>query len=132
MKLAGSTGFAGAKDQVSFAFRTAINLANDWRRDWRRRTTVPLPEDLPARECAAFGTTTAEELARVLDAVSRLRQPARDTVCLRYLMQMPYREVGWAIGRSAHQARALCHNAISRLRKELSEERRVERVTRKG
>lgn len=135
VRLAGSAGFAAATDPTAYAYRAAINLARDWRRQragpfnrggdvrgpWTGSITDPVadraadpPADFPADR---------EELDRVLTAVMRLGQPARDAVCLRYLSQMSYDEVGRSIGRTAHQARAICHAAIVRVRKELATER---------
>ena len=125
-RLAASTGFAAADDHAAFAYRAAINLAHDWRRRRRTRATVPLPDELPTpRPMDVFDH---EELARVSDAVAALNGPARDAICLRYLQQMPYEQVATIIGRSAHQARALCHAGIVRVRRMLCEERRVDRV----
>ena len=38
---------------------------------------------------------------------------------MRYLQQKSYADVGKQIGRTAHQARALCHKAIGRLRQRM-------------
>ena len=128
VRLAASAGFAAAEDYPAFAFRSAINLAHDWRRQRRHH---PPPAPLPAQLVDPSGSPAvlADELARVLDAVGRLNQAARDAICLRYLRQMSYEEVGRAIGRTGHQARALCHAGIVRLRRMLQEQRRVDRVT---
>lgn len=126
-RLAGSAGFAAAADYPAFAFRAAINLAHDWRRRRRQLPLAPLPEQLV--DSSGSPVAFSDELARVLDAVGRLSDPARDAICLRYLRQMSYEQVGRSLGRSAHQARALCHAGIVRLRRMLQEERRVDRVT---
>jgi RNA polymerase sigma-70 factor (ECF subfamily) len=128
VRLAGSAGFVEAEDFAAFAYRAAMNLAHDWR---RRRRRVPamarLPEQLIDPNESPM-VLPADELARVLDAVGQLAPPARDAICLRYLQQMSYEEVGRTIGRSAHQARALCHAGVARVRRLLAEERRVDRV----
>jgi RNA polymerase sigma factor (sigma-70 family) len=130
-RLAGSAGFAAADDPAAYAFRTAINLARDWRRGRGRHAAELLPPDLPAAgpstgDASAVAAADHEELDRVLAAVLRLGQPARDAVCLRYLSQMSYGEVGRAVGRTAHQARAICHAAVVRVRNELAAETRVD------
>jgi RNA polymerase sigma factor (sigma-70 family) len=126
-RLAGSTGFAEAADFPAFAYRAAMNLAHDWRRRrWRVPIMSPLPEQLIDPNASPPGCSA--ELARVLDAVGQLAPAARDAICLRYLQQMSYDELGQTIGRSAHQARALCHAGIARVRRLLAEERRVDRV----
>jgi len=131
-RLAGSKGFAGAEDDAAFAFRVAMNLAHDWRRTRRReRWTSRLTEEVVAPVVAGLGLGDGEELERVLDGVGKLGQPGRDAVCMRYLMQMSYEEVGRVIGRTGHQARALCHTSIVRVRTML-EEGQVDRVTRRA
>jgi RNA polymerase sigma factor (sigma-70 family) len=129
-RLAGSKGFLTSADAAAFAFRSAINLAHDWRRRRRHVPTVTaLPDQLPSPNDASVGQIDPDELNLVLAAISELGEPARTTVCLRYLQQMSFDDVGRVIGRSAHQARALCHAAIVRLRHDLRE-RQVDHVER--
>lgn len=131
-RLADSNGFATADNHPAFAYRAAMNLARDWRR--RLRRTPParqLPSELPGLHASA-SAIEPDELARVFDAVAELDGPARDAICLRYLQQMSYEQVGSVLGRTAHQARALCHSGIARVRRALCDdvdERRVDRVT---
>ena len=121
-RLAGSAGFAAAEDFPAFAYRAAINLAHDWRRRQRRVPAAgPLPPELPAPNGSPVDLFDRDEVARVLDAVAELGSPARDAVCLRYLMQMSYADLGRVLGRSAHAARALCHAGIVRVRRILSD-----------
>src|SRR4051812_22018822 len=49
LRLGQSKGFPLAGDPAGYAFRTAINLAMEWRRGRRRESGVPLP-DVPAGE----------------------------------------------------------------------------------
>jgi RNA polymerase sigma factor (sigma-70 family) len=129
-RLGESAGFAAADDYPAFAYRTAINLSRDWRRRLRRRSSMQqLPVELQGLPKGA-DLAQAEQVARVLDAVARLVGPAQDAVCLRFLMQMSYEEVGRMLGRSAHQARALCHAGLSRVRRALSAESRERPVSR--
>ena len=69
----------------------------------------------------------AEQLEQVLDAAARLTKLRRDAFVLRFVHSATYEQVGQQLGRSPHQARALCHKAVDRLRKMLNEGRKGRR-----
>jgi RNA polymerase sigma-70 factor (ECF subfamily) len=124
-KLVENQHFAAAASPLAYAIRMATNLAFDHRRAQRRR--------LPG-EAGAEGPTTGdasplldlvrrEELDQVLDAIGQLPAGGREIVVLRYLEQQDYASIGRQLGKTPHQARALCHKAIARLRVALDAER---------
>jgi RNA polymerase sigma factor (sigma-70 family) len=98
--------------------RAAINLAMDWRR--ARGLTTPLLEP-PASGGVdvASKLADAEEVGRILDAAESLPELARQAFVLRYVEDESYESVGAALGRTAHQARGLCHSAVAEIRKRL-------------
>lgn len=53
--------------------------------------------------------------------LGQLAERDRLVLTLRYLEGLPYREVSRELGCPAHQARALCHRALRRLRRRLAE-----------
>jgi RNA polymerase sigma factor (sigma-70 family) len=117
-KLVQSPRFAQADDPVAYASRMAMNLAFDHRRRQRRRPAT-LDADPPA---AGNGAPIAdllrrEEFQRVLDAMGKLPSGGRDILVLRYLEQQEFETIGRAIGKTAHQTRALCSKAMIRLRR---------------
>jgi RNA polymerase sigma factor (sigma-70 family) len=63
-----------------------------------------------------------EKVEQTLAALDRLPKLARECLVLRYLEDESYETVAEQVGKTPHQARALCHKAIGRLRKLLSVE----------
>jgi len=115
----------GAKDQgridcwYAYARRTAINLAFDWRRRQATRRTCSLDElaERASETPAPLGKLIAsEELEQVLAAIDRLSGASREVFVMRYLQQNSYEEIAGQLGKTVHQARALCFRAISTLR----------------
>ncbi|MGH7169150.1 MAG: RNA polymerase sigma factor [Gemmataceae bacterium] len=115
LKLQSSDGFAGAANRKAYAFRAAIHLAFDWRR--AQRPTEPL-----RAEPAGAGTSPldrlidAEELEQILEALQQLSELGRQVVVLRYLHHQEYAEIADQLGKTEHQARALCFKALEQLR----------------
>jgi RNA polymerase sigma factor (sigma-70 family) len=115
LKLHGSAAFGAARDPRAYAFRAAIHLALDDKR--RERTHGPLPEFLvaagmPPVEAAAL----AEEAARLMAVVAELTPLAREAAVLHFIEQQPHERVAAIMGKTAHQVRALCQDALQQLR----------------
>ena len=114
-----------AKDRAAigsleaYARRTAINLAFDWRRQKRRREAVPL-EDIAEPLSQARGplgdAAAAEEIEQVLNVVGRLNGLAREAFVMRYIQQDSYEAIAEQLGRTPHQVRALCFQAMQSIR----------------
>ena len=123
-KLAMSGGFHRAENRTAFAFRTAMNLAFDWRRSRKR---VPMTgTDVAAQHCPASSPLSnmvrREELEQTLTAIDELQALHRDIVVFRYLEQQSYEAIAEQFGKTAHQIRAIAHKAIKQLRRELEVE----------
>ncbi len=113
------------KDRVAieslgaYARRTAINLAFDWRRQRRRRETVPLgtvAEPLSQASGPLADAVAAEEMERILNAVTQLHGLSREAFVLRYIQQESYEVIAEQLGRTPHQVRALCFRAMQQVR----------------
>ncbi len=124
-KLAENDRFHAASNKAAYATRMAMNLAFDHRRRQRR----VLLDDVDTNTLAGAATkpllelVRREELDTLLDAVGSLPQGYRDVVVLRYLEQQDFETIGRQLDKTAHQARALCYKAISKLRSILDVER---------
>lgn len=115
LKLRDAKAFARAENSVAYAFRTAINLAYDWRR--ARRCTVTLAHEPPtAAMSPADSLIRSEEVDQVLDALEWLSPVDREIVVMHYLRHQPYAEIAQTIKKTEHQVRGLCHKAVGRLR----------------
>ncbi|MFC1634673.1 RNA polymerase sigma factor [Planctomycetota bacterium] len=125
IRLWNSKTFDKANDPLAYAFRTAINLAFEWR---RRQSIVcqSLEENCPAAQDnpSALGKMIqAEELEQVLDATSRLSDLARDVVVMRYIEQDSYEEIAERLGKKPQHLRSVCAKAMAQLREVLTREK---------
>ena len=125
IRLWNSKTFDKADDPPAYAYRTAINLAFEWR---RRQQTIcqPLEDNCPAAQdnSSALGKMIRdEELEQVLDATSRLSDLARDVVVMRYIEQESYEEIAERLGKKPQHLRSVCAKAMAQLREVLIREK---------
>lgn len=97
--------------------RIAHNLAANHYRDRQRKPATPI-EDTTA--VAAPHTTEKlvedrDELARVLEGVTRLPEDRREALIMRFALGMDNREIARALGRSDGATKVLVHRAIRQL-----------------
>jgi len=118
MRLCQSRGLEKARDPFPYAYRAAANLAFEWRRGQRAGRRLEHREDgSPATAPSPLGALIGEEeLERVLDATTGLREPARNVVILRYIEQMSYEEIGRRLGKKPQHVRSIASKALSQLR----------------
>ena len=85
--LSQSDGFRRADKPVAYAYRTAANLAFDWRRSQKPTPALESTiDDLPDPEVSALDDLAhQEELKRLLDAISSLPAQGRELLVPRYL-----------------------------------------------
>ncbi|MBN2128451.1 MAG: sigma-70 family RNA polymerase sigma factor [Sedimentisphaerales bacterium] len=118
LRLARSAGFERARDPYAFAWRTAANLAFEWRR--RRRVAGALPDETAladeSRPTPLGRLIEAERLERVLEATSKLGQLGRNVVVMRFIEQASYDEIGLRLGKNPNHVRVLCSKSIRKLR----------------
>jgi len=125
IRLWNSKTFDKADDPFAYAFRTAINLAFEWRRR-QQIMCQPLEGNCPAGQDnpSALGKMIqAEELEQVLDATSRLSDLARDVVVMRYIEQDSYEEIAERLGKKPQHMRSVCAKAMAQLREVLTREK---------
>ena len=124
IRLSESSAFDRATDPVAYTYRSAINLAFEWRR--KRRPELQLTQ----QHCLTTGNPSsplgeviaAEELERVLDATSQLSDLAREVIVRRYIEQHSYEEIAARLGKKPQHMRSLCAKATARLRELLKTE----------
>lgn len=117
LKLWNSKAFDKARDPTAYAYRAAINLAFEWRR--QQQTSYQFLE----KNCQATDKPSAlekmiqaEELEEVLNATSRLNNLARDVVVMRYIEQEPYEKIAEWLGKKPQHIRSICAKAMAQLR----------------
>ena len=95
----------------AWAFTIATRVAMD---ELRVRPVAPLPEALADRRGAEMPRPTFRELEHLTD---RLPPTERAAVVLRYGYDLPYAEIGAALGSSEEAARAAASSGVRRLRR---------------
>src|SRR5579862_5742576 len=95
VKLSRSPGFLAADNPQAFSRRAAINLAMDWRRRQQRRRTADWPaQEPPARGSGPLQSAqTAEETARILDAVGELTPLSREAFVMRFVEDQTHQAI---------------------------------------
>jgi RNA polymerase sigma factor (sigma-70 family) len=121
LRLSRADGFANSKQPEQYLFRSAINLAFDWRsRNLRSSAWVPLNGHETHSEPSPIDQAiNREELDQVMSAVERLPQPDRELVVMRFLNGSSYEELAEQLSSTPHRVRARCFKAVARLRQQL-------------
>ena len=125
LRLWNSKAFDKSKDPFAYAYRAAINLAFEWRRQQKIRCQS-LEGNCPAAQdnSSALGKMIQdEELEQILDATSKLADLARDVVVMRYIEQHSYEEIGQNLGKKPQYMRSVCAKAMAQLREMLIKEK---------
>ena len=118
IKLNNSRRWDKVKDWNAYAHRAAVNLAFDWRRK-QKKTVLPLEqirEPASGEGSALRELMRMEELQQTLNAIERLRRPARQALVMRYIQQESYDHIAERLGKTEHHVRAMCSRALSQLR----------------
>ncbi|HEX6255793.1 MAG TPA: sigma-70 family RNA polymerase sigma factor [Euzebyales bacterium] len=107
---------SGMDDPRAWVYVVAMNVA---RRTYRRRRLVPWGDRDRRSSVDVAGEATDTAATTILLAGLTDRQ--RSAVVLRYLADLPYADVGRAMGCAESTARATVHQALTRLRAEVTE-----------
>lgn len=110
---------AEVRDLKAWIFRVGLNSARDLRRNvWRKRSR-PLPDDAaggdedPAGDHAVY----RETLARLDEAVGRLRPEEREVFLLRHQADLTYEQISLRLRAPLGTVKTRMRAAVSRLRR---------------
>jgi RNA polymerase sigma factor (sigma-70 family) len=130
LRLGQSPAFFTANDPSAYAWRTAINLAMEWRRRQHRRrhTNAPIdfdespehPDFVVSGPSPLDRIIRQEQTAQMLDALGGLTDLARECFVLRWIENESYASIAAALGKSQQQVRGMCHAAMRQLRDKLA------------
>jgi RNA polymerase sigma-70 factor (ECF subfamily) len=124
LRLGRNPAFAKANDPTAYAFRSAINLAMEWRRKRRIEiTTAPLlsaTEIVSAEPSPLQRMIQSEQHEQLLNALSELGESDQRLFVLRFIEQQSYELIAKEFETTPHRARGLCHAAVRRLRQKMS------------
>ena len=114
----GSGGFK------AWLFRIATNKANDW---WRRsgreqaaRSGMLHADE--ARDTPVSPVETAEQIAKLREAISRLPASQREVLLLRYFSGLKFVEIAEMLGCPLNTALGRMHKAMTKLKRLMDEE----------
>ena len=109
------------KNLEAYAYRTAVNLAFDWRRRKRTFEVILDHHPDPCTPQVDLKLIQHEDLTQVLNAIEQLPNLMRECVVLRYIEQMSYDQIALRIQKSNPSIRVHCSKGIIRLRQFLNE-----------
>jgi RNA polymerase sigma factor (sigma-70 family) len=125
LRLAASIGFSQAEDPAAYAFRTAINLAMEWRRgrkrDAGRASLDAAGEIVCAQPSPLVRLVQSEQYEQLLDAISELNESAQRLFVWRFIEQQSYTQIAGELKTTPHRARGLCHAAVQQLRQKVGQ-----------
>jgi len=109
-----------AENLRAFLYRIATNITVDL---YRKRRDVPLealPHGADIRDDARSADPLyAAQVRHVVSAIERLDPTYADALLMRYVEDMPVKEIARALGISENAASVRLHRGITRLKKEL-------------
>jgi RNA polymerase sigma factor (sigma-70 family) len=125
LRLWNSRAFDKSKDPFAYAYRAAINLAFEWRRQQKiSRQSLEVNCPVAHDNSSALGKMIQdEELEQILDATSKLADLARDVIVMRYIEQHSYDEIGQRLGKKPQYMRSVCAKAMAQIREIVSHEK---------
>lgn len=94
-------------------------VCRNYVRDELRKTRLASPGDAPERLAPEADPTTRPTLARALEA---LPEAQREVILLRFMADLPTREVAALTGKGIEAVESLQHRALESLRRELGPE----------
>jgi RNA polymerase sigma-70 factor (ECF subfamily) len=109
----------------AYAYRTAVNLAFDWRRR-NKQISVPLEavNEPVSDDCSPLNVLIRNEaVQKILSVIGRLNSTAREVFVMRYIQQESYEFIAGQLDKTPHQVRALCSRVINYLRDVLGQNR---------
>jgi len=113
--------FTGRGNREAWLFGIARNLSRRAHRSGRLRRIEPLTHEPPARpETTSEGPS--DELDRMRASIARLPDKLRETLTFRLADGMSYDEIAAALGIPVGTVRSRLHDAVRRLREQLTDE----------
>jgi len=118
IKLNNTSRFDKVRNRYAYTWKTAINLAFEWRRK-RKLNRVGLDQiSEPASNDSSplNKLIRTEELDEILNAIGKLNKVPREAFVMRHIQQEPYDYIAEQLGKTPHHIRALCSRASNRIR----------------
>jgi RNA polymerase sigma-70 factor (ECF subfamily) len=117
IKLSGNEKLTTVENPSAYAFRTAINLAFDW-----RRKAKPVVDIDNVSEPQSSASTPLDKLIHdehlnyVLDSIEELPTEARQVLVMRSIEQASYDDIAVHTGKTVHHVRSILNRARTKLK----------------
>jgi len=122
IKLNKSKSFAKAKNPHAYAWRSATNLAFDWRRKQKSFASLEKANELTMPIVNALDSMVQDEQVHcVMNCVAKLDELSRNVIVMRYIEQKDYEQIALATDKQVHYLRAVCSKALAKLREMLGQ-----------
>jgi RNA polymerase sigma-70 factor (ECF subfamily) len=119
IRLCCARGFAKALNPYAYAWKTAANLAFEWRR--KQKITFESLEAAVVSDESNRQTLEQmieeEQLNRVLCVTSGFNELARNVIVMRFMEQKSYQQIAERLGKNPNHIRSLCSKTLERLRR---------------
>lgn len=118
LRLMKSPTLSAAQSPEAYLFRSAINLAFDWRKRHQNLPEVPLLDrDVPAEDSSLLDQMIVDETTNtVLEAMAGLPERDRELISLRFIQGESSEWIATYLGSTPHVIRSRCSKAVARLR----------------
>ena len=106
----------------AYAYRTAVNLAFDWRRKktGQKIMLAEMPRSAADDNFPLNSLIRKEELEQILNAVESLNGLSREIFVIHYIQQVSYKNIATAFEKTEDQVRAICCKGVEKIRLLLS------------
>lgn len=112
--------FTGRGNREAWLFGIARNLSRRAHRSGRLRRTEPLTHE-PAARPDRSSEESSDDLERMRASIARLPDKLRETLTYRLADGMSYEEIAAALGIPVGTVRSRLHDAVRRLREQLTD-----------
>jgi RNA polymerase sigma factor (sigma-70 family) len=117
-----SSQIGSVKNLSAYAYRSAVNIAFDWRRKRQIKTIrlADIEQPMCPRSSAAENLMMQDDFEQILDAAQSLSNLSREVFVMHHIQQVSYKEIAVEFDKTEDQIRAICHKAIEKIRLKLN------------
>lgn len=124
IRLSGGRGFAKALNPYAYAWKTAANLAFDWRRKQKINFEYLDPAVLSdnSNQYTLEQMIQQEQINRILQITCGFNELARNVIVMRFIEQKTYQQIAERLGKNPDYLRSLCSKKLKHLQMILNKE----------
>ena len=122
IRLSAARGFAKALNPYAYAWKTAANLAFDWRRKQKINFEYLDPAVLSdeSNQHTLEQMIQQEQTNRILQVTCGFNELARNVIVMRFIEQKSYQQIAERLGKKPDYLRSLCSKKLKHLQEILN------------